>query len=345
MSVSTHPKRQTPDQLAVPSADEGLCGEAQEEILAAGRSVLSLESEAILALRESLNTSFASAVSVLERVPGRVIVAGIGKSGHVARKIAATLASTGTPSQFVHPTEASHGDMGMITKEDAVIALSNSGETKELSDLLLHCKRFSIPLLAITSKPESTLAQYADIVLVTPAKPEAGTMGLAPTTSTTVTMALGDALAVALLERKGFTKRDFGVLHPGGSLGRQLLRAKELMHGGDQMPLAQSGQKMSDALTQLTGKRFGCAGVVDTAGQLIGIITDGDLRRHMDADLLEKTVDQVMTHSPITAGPDDLAVELISQMNAKTIIAVFVVEKGVPVGVLHLHDMIQAAIA
>lgn len=315
------------------------------ETLAVARSVLALESDALIALHQSLDGTFAEAVTVLEKVKGRVVVAGIGKSGHVARKIAATLASTGTPSQFVHPTEASHGDMGMITGDDAVIALSNSGETKELGDLLQHCRRFSIPLVAITSRAESTLARYADLVLVTPDKPEAGNIGLAPTTSTTVTMALGDALAIALHERKGFTKTDFGRFHPGGSLGKQLLRADELMHIDDAMPLTRSGQKMKDALTELTGKRFGCAGVVDEKGLLIGIITDGDLRRNMGSDLMEKRVDDVMTRSPITAKPDDLAVELIARMNEKTIIAVFVVKEGVPVGVLHLHDMIQAGIA
>ncbi|MDJ0684032.1 MAG: KpsF/GutQ family sugar-phosphate isomerase [Alphaproteobacteria bacterium] len=310
----------------------------------AARAVLTMESDAVLALADSLDARFAEAVSLLSRATGRVIVTGMGKSGHVARKIAATLASTGAPSHYVHPAEASHGDLGMITAADVVLALSNSGETKELSDLLQHCRRFTIPLLAITGRADSTLAQHADVALITPDMPEAGTMGLAPTTSTTVAMALGDALAVALLERSGFTASDFGVLHPGGKLGRQLLRVSELMHTGAEMPLIEGQAKMSDALIRLTGKRFGCIGVVDPAGAFIGMITDGDLRRHMGPEMLEQSAAEIMTKTPMTVSPDDLAMEVLARMNARTIVSVFAVEDDRAVGILHLHDMIQAGI-
>jgi arabinose-5-phosphate isomerase len=310
----------------------------------AARRVLRLESEALRTMADTLDESFVQAVSLLDGATGRVIVSGMGKSGHIARKIAATLASTGTPAHYVHPGEASHGDLGMITPADAVLALSNSGETPELSDLLVYCKRFAIPLIAITGRAGSTLCVSADVCLLLPAVAEACPMGLAPTTSTTATLALGDALAVALLERRGFTAEDFQVLHPGGRLGRGLLRVSDLMHGGDELPLVGEDTVMSDALLTMTAKRFGCVGVVDALGRLRGIVTDGDLRRHMSADLLARTVGAVMTVGPKTIRPQALAAEALGLMNANNITSLFVVEDELPRGILHVHDCLRAGI-
>lgn len=316
--------------------------------IAAGRHVLELESAALSSLAETLDDTFHAAVEILRAVRGRVTVTGMGKSGHVARKIAATLASTGTPAQYVHPGEASHGDMGMITTEDAIVALSNSGETQELRDLLLHAKRYSIPLIAITAKPESTLAEHADVALILPGMPEAGTLGLAPTTSTTMSLALGDALAVAILEQKlernEFSSADFRMLHPGGKLGQQLLRVSDLMHGGGEMPLVDADSTIGEALLLTAGRRFGCIGVQDGAGRLIGMITNGDLRRNMSDDLLSRPVVEVMNRDPVVYAPDTLAVEALSDMNARPINAAFIVENGKPVGVLELHDFLHAGL-
>lgn len=312
--------------------------------LDAARRVLRLESEALRTMADSLDGDFTQAVTLLVGAKGRVIVSGMGKSGHIARKIAATLASTGTPSHYVHPGEASHGDLGMITSADAVLALSNSGETPELSDLLIYCKRFSIPLIAITGRAGSSLCEAADVCLVLPAVAEACPMGLAPTTSTTATLALGDALAVALLERRGFTAEDFQVLHPGGKLGQTLLRVTDLMHNGDELPLIGADSTMSDALLTMTAKRFGCVGVLDTQRRLLGIITDGDLRRSMTPDLLAQPVLKVMTAAPKTIRPQALAAEALGMMNANNITSLFVVENEVPQGILHVHDCLRAGI-
>jgi arabinose-5-phosphate isomerase len=310
----------------------------------AAQRVLRLESEALRALSDTLDERFSHAVSLLAEATGRVIVTGMGKSGHIARKIAATLASTGTPAHYVHPGEASHGDLGMITAADAVLALSNSGETPELSDLLVYCKRFAIPLIAITGRAGSTLCEAANVCLLLPPVAEACPMGLAPTTSTTATLALGDALAVALLERRGFTAEDFQVLHPGGKLGRTLLRVSDLMHTGDELPLIGSDAAMSDALLKMTAKRFGCVGVLGPRGRLRGIITDGDLRRHMSADLLAQPVSTVMTANPKTIRPQALAAEALGMMNANNITSLFVVEHGAPRGIVHVHDCLRAGI-
>jgi arabinose-5-phosphate isomerase len=327
----------------------------QERDLAAGRAVLTAEAEALGALAAGLDARFASALDILEAAtaetgagsgPGRVIVSGMGKSGHVGRKIAATLASTGTPAQFVHPGEASHGDLGMITERDAVIAISNSGETWELTDLIQHVKRFRIPLVAITSRAESTLARAADVALVLPDRPEAGAIGLAPTTSTTMTLALGDALSVALLERKGFTAGDFRVLHPGGKLGRQLAKVADFMHCGDELPLVGTGARMDEAVLTITSKHFGCVGIVDGGGTLCGIITDGDLRRNMARDLTEQAAADVMTRNPVTVTPEMLAAEALNMMNTRKITAVFVVaDGGKPAGIVHIHDFLRAGVA
>ncbi|MDA8231833.1 MAG: KpsF/GutQ family sugar-phosphate isomerase [Magnetospirillum sp.] len=320
-------------------------GRSAASDIASARRVLTTEAEALTALAQSLGDDFGQAVERLASAPGRVIVTGMGKSGHVARKIAATLASTGRPAFFVHPGEASHGDLGMITADDAVVALSNSGETSELGDIVAYTRRFAIPLVAMTSRPGSALAQAADVALILPPIAEACPMGLAPTTSTTMMLALGDALAVALLERKNFSAADFKVFHPGGKLGTQLLKVGDLMHGGDSLPLVGSGAPMAEVILVMTAKSLGCAGVVGTDGALAGIITDGDLRRHMRADLLALAACDVMTKNPKTVPPNMLAAEAVRIMNAKSITSVFVVEDRVPVGVVHVHDCLRAGVA
>ena len=313
--------------------------------LASARRVLQLEAAGIAALLNSLDESFGRALLLLENVTGRVIVTGMGKSGHVARKIAATFASTGTPASFVHPAEASHGDLGMVTEHDAVIALSNSGETPELADLVTYAKRFEIPLIGITGRGHSTLADAADVALVLPDSPEACPMGLAPTTSTTVMLALGDAIAVALLERKGFSADDYHLLHPGGKLGRRLLRVSAIMHSDDAVPIAPHDMAMSEALLIMTAKSFGCVGIVDDEGRLQEIVTDGDLRRHMSDNLLSLTTGEVMTPRPRTISRDALASEALGVMNTRSITNLFVVDDGRPIGIVHVHDCLRAGIA
>lgn len=310
-----------------------------------GRDVLALEAQALATLAEGLDDRFDAAVELLAGCTGRVVVSGMGKSGHVGRKIAATMASTGTPALFVHPGEASHGDLGMIIQGDAVLALSNSGETAELSDLVAHCKRFGLPLVAIIGRAESSLARDADVALVLPPAPEACPMGLAPTTSTTMQMALGDALAVALLTRRGFTATDFRTFHPGGKLGAKLMRVGQLMH--QDMPVAAPGLPMADALVAMTAGRFGCLGILD-GGRLAGIVTDGDLRRALKAggDLLARDAGSVMTRNPRSIGPDMLAAEALRLMNERGITAMFVVDEAArPVGILHIHDLLRAGVA
>ncbi len=312
------------------------------------RSVLSTEAAGLRALASALDGSFAEAVDRLAGIPGRVVVTGMGKSGHVGRKVAATLASTGTPSLFVHPAEASHGDLGMLVAGDAVLALSNSGETSELADLVDHTRRFGLPLIAITARPSSTLAAAADVVLLVPAAAEACPMGLAPTTSTTMQIALGDALAVALLTRRGFTASDFRQFHPGGRLGARLRRVRDLMHAGDAVPLAEPDTPMHRALLTMTEKRFGCIGVTEPGtGRLLGIVTDGDLRRAMGPDLLGRPVGGIMTAAPRTIGPDALAAQALHAMNsgARPITILFVVDAaGRPLGILHVHDLLRAGL-
>jgi arabinose-5-phosphate isomerase len=321
---------------------------AYPDDLAVARAVLRTEANGLQALATGLEDGFARAVELLAGVTGRVVVSGMGKSGHVGRKVAATLASTGTPALFVHPAEASHGDLGMIVPGDAVLALSNSGETVELADLVAHSRRFGLPLVAITARAESALAKAADVALTLPDAAEACPMGLAPTTSTTMQMALGDALAVALLTRRGFTEADFRQFHPGGRLGTRLQRVRDLMHTDEAVPLALPDTVMDRALLMITEKRFGCLGVVDPAGRLAGIVTDGDLRRAMGPDLLSRQVGDIMTRSPRTIAPDALAVEALHVMNARErpITTLFAVDPdGRPVGILHIHDLLRAGIA
>ena len=319
-----------------------------EQDLEAARAVLATEAAGLRALAAALDGGFVRAVEILAATPGRVVVTGIGKSGHVAHKIAATLASTGTPSLFVHPAEASHGDLGMIVPGDTVLALSNSGETAELADLIEHTRRFGLKLVAITGRAGSTLAAAADVVLLLPSAPEACPLGLAPTTSTTMQLALGDAVAVALLTRRGFGAADFRRIHPGGRLGARLKRVRDLMHVGEAMPLASPGLPMDAALLRMTERRFGCLGIVDAAGRLTGIVTDGDLRRAMGPDLLRRRVGEIMTHGPRTIGPDALAAEALRDMTEgdSPITTLFVVDaRQVPLGILHIHDLLRAGVA
>lgn len=314
--------------------------------IAVGRRVIRAEIEGLEQLAQALNGTFGHAVDICAKAGGRLIVTGIGKSGHVARKIAATLASTGTPALFVHAAEASHGDLGMVGNEDAILALSNSGDSAELADIIAYSRRFKIPLLAITGGTDSILAEAADVVLLLPRAGEACSMGLAPTTSTTMMMALGDALAIALLERKGFSSADFKRFHPGGKLGRRLLRVADIMHQGDAVPLIAPEAPMSEAILVMTAKSFGCVGVCGVDGQLVGVITDGDLRRHMDGGLLSRGVTEIMHPNPKTIGSSSLAAEALGLMNRFAITALFVVDEGMrPIGFLHMHDCLRAGIA
>tara|TARA_R110000737_G_scaffold352278_1_gene397604 strand:+ start:6184 stop:7140 length:957 start_codon:yes stop_codon:yes gene_type:complete len=306
--------------------------------------VLRIEGDALLQMIDSLGAPHLRAVQILADVKGRVIVTGVGKSGHVARKIAATLASTGTPAQYIHPTEASHGDLGMITRDDVCIAISNSGETSELRDIVTYTRRFDIALIAITSRAGSTLDQASDVTLLLPDAPEACSIGVAPTTSTTLTMALGDALAVALMHLKGFGRLDFQVFHPGGKLGAQLMKVSALMHSGEAMPLVAPETLMREGLITMTAKGFGLLGV-EQGGKLAGIITDGDLRRNLDR-LLSCTAGEIATTTPKTIGPDALASEALKIMNDAKISALFVVDgQGAPVGLVRIHDCLRAGVA
>lgn len=311
----------------------------------AGRRALLVERDALDRLAESLDASFDRAIDTIIGAEGRVVVSGIGKSGHVARKIAATLASTGTAALFVHPAEASHGDLGMIHRQDVVLALSNSGNTAELADVISYTRRFAIPLIGITSRAPSTLADQCDVVLLLPPAQEACPTGLAPTTSTTMQMALGDALAVALMHRRGFSSDDFRVLHPGGSLGTKLIRVQDLMHAAAELPLVDPQTRMDEAILEMSRVGFGCVGVVDGDRRLVGVITDGDLRRHMSAGLLGQTAGQVMTPGPRTIRPAALAAEALGLMNRFKVTSLFVTTEDRPVGILRVHDCLRAGLS
>jgi arabinose-5-phosphate isomerase len=329
-----------------PVADMGASGNnAATDDLAVAQRVLHQEADALGRLADSLNGELLKALDILSAVTGRVIVTGMGKSGHIARKIAATLASTGTPAQFVHPAEASHGDLGMVTSHDAVLALSNSGDAPELSDILGYARRWNIPVIGITMRPESALGTAADVTLVLPKTAEAGKIGHVPTTSTTMMLALGDALAVCLVERKGFSLEDFRELHPGGKLGQVLVRVGNLMHVGEEVPLIGTDGVMSQALLIMTAKTFGCVGVTDQDGDLVGIVTDGDLRRHMGPDLLRERVGDVMTRGPLTIRANALAAEAVRVMNERSITSLFVVDGNKPAGIVRLHDCLKAGVA
>ncbi|MCW8914975.1 MAG: KpsF/GutQ family sugar-phosphate isomerase [Magnetovibrio sp.] len=313
--------------------------------LESARRVLKTEADALETLADSLDGPFSAALDLIDGATGRVVVTGMGKSGHVGNKIAATMASTGQPAFFVHPGEASHGDLGMIQSDDVVIALSNSGETAELSDIVAFTRRHRIGLIGMTRRPDSTLAEASDVALVIPDSPEACPMGLAPTTSTTVMLALGDALAVCLLERKGFTAQDFHKYHPGGKLGQRLLKVGDLMHTDDQLPLIEANTPMSDALIEMSQKSFGVVGVIDDDGALAGVITDGDLRRHMSADLVNQIAADVMTKGCVSVQPSQIASEALAVMNERKITSLFCVEAGKPVGIVHIHDCLRAGVA
>lgn len=317
-----------------------------EKFLAAAGRVIREEAAALGVLADRLDDSFAGAVDLLLNAKGRVIVSGMGKSGHIARKIAATFASTGTPAHFVHPAEASHGDLGMMTKGDVVLVLSNSGETPELADLVAYTRRFGIPMIGVASNPDSTLLRRADIALLLPKLGEACGTGVVPTTSTTMTLALGDALAVALMEHRAFTPENFREFHPGGKLGARLSKVADLMHSGETMPLVQTDTPMGEALLVISQKGFGVVGVTDGNGRLVGVVTDGDLRRHM-VGLLEHSAGDVMTANPLTVAPDALAEEAVALMNQRKITCLFAVDPngtGRASGVLHIHDCLRAGI-
>ena len=329
------------------SVAKGIDG--RSDTLASALRVLALEAEGIAALKTAMDAdlgrAFCRAVDTIRDTTGRLVVTGMGKSGHIGRKIAATMASVGTPAYFVHPGEASHGDMGIIRHDDVVLALSNSGETAELGDIVGYCSRFGIDLIGVTGDPKSALAEASTVVLTMPKCAEACPLGLAPTTSTAMALALGDALAVALLERRGFSADDFQVLHPGGRLGRRLIRVADIMHTGEAMPLVRPNDRMAEVLIVMTARRLGCAGVVDAAGELVGIVTDGDLRRHMDAGLVSREASTVMTPDPVTIRPEALAAEALGLMNAREISGLFAVRGGAPVGFVHLHDCLREGVA
>lgn len=314
--------------------------------IAAAQQTIDKEIDALKIMRNDLNEDLIKALDIMQNVKGRVIITGMGKSGHIGRKIAATLASTGTPSFFVHPAEASHGDLGMLTEEDCVVAISNGGESKELSDIIVYCKRYGIPLIAMTKNPNSSLGKAGDYLLRLPDCGEACPLGLAPTSSTTATTVMGDILAVCLLERKGFSKTDFKQRHPGGKLGAFLQKVSDLMHKGEEMPLVPDTANMQEALLVMTSKMLGCVGIVDKENHLKGIITDGDLRRFMSGNLLNQNVTEVMTQNPKTTSPNVLVAEAVNIMNTKKITQLFVIDdQNRPLGVIHLHDCLRAGVA
>jgi arabinose-5-phosphate isomerase len=329
--------------------DDRPVSERDQALIACALRTLEAETGGLTALSAAiangLGEALIAAIAMIKAARGRVIVTGMGKSGHIGRKIAATLSSTGTPAFFVHPAEASHGDLGMITSDDVIIAMSWSGETAELKNLINYSRRFRIGLIAITAEATSSLGQAADIALVLPQAREACPHNLAPTTSSLMQLGLGDALAIALLESRGFTALDFRDLHPGGRLGAALTFVRDLMHGGAETPLKPIGTRMSDAIVEMSGKGFGCVGITDPAGRLVGIITDGDLRRHMRPDLLEARVEEVMTKGPNTVRPDQLASEALEIINSLKRMVLFVVDGERAVGLIHMHDLLRAGVA
>lgn len=310
-----------------------------------GREVVKAASEALNVLARNLGSEFEKVVSLLSSCTGRVILSGIGKSGHICRKISSTLSSTGTPSLFLHPAEASHGDLGMISSEDLVVCISKSGESKELADIVSHCHRRGVVLIAITAKIGSTLARASDHVLLIPDQPEAGPLAVAPTTSTSCMLALGDALALSTLDARGFAISSFHELHPGGKLGQALTRVDQIMSTGNHMPTVPAGTSVSEAILEMTRCRFGCAGVVDTQGKLVGIFTDGDLRRRLSPKLLSQSIESVMTHHPRTISPNDLVADVVRVLRSKRIPSVFVTDGGLPVGIVHVHDILGRDLA
>ena len=312
--------------------------------IVSAKMTISTEVEALKALEDGLDSTLTKALDFMQEAKGRVILTGMGKSGHIAKKIAASLASTGTPSFFVHPAEASHGDLGMITSDDVIIAISNSGESKELVDILNYAKRFGIKLIAITKNPQSSLGKAGDVVLKLPSSREACPLGLAPTSSTTATLVLGDILTVAMIERKGFSKEQFNQRHPGGKLGSVLQKVSDLMHTGEEMPILPMDTGMQETLLEMTSKRLGCVGFINNNGELVGILTDGDLRRCLSNDILTKKASDVMTKNPKVISPDAMATEAVKLMQDKKITNIFAVKDGKPIGVIHIHDCLSSGI-
>ena len=309
--------------------------------LGSAKRALEIESQALQKLKKSIGKEFLSVINVLSKIKGRIIISGVGKSGHVGKKIAATLSSTGTPSMFIHPTEASHGDLGMITKSDAIILLSNSGESPELDDMITYAKRYNLPLVGITSKRKSTLVNSTEKILLLLEFREACPLKLAPTTSTTMMMALGDALAISLLEKRSFSSENFKKFHPGGQLGSKMQTVKDLMHKGREMPLIESNKKMGSMLILMTEKRLGCVGIVNQKKSLIGVVTDGDLRRNMNKNIINKKASEVMTKKPKVVKEDTLVGEALSLMNSTKITSLFVCANTKPVGIVHVHDLLR----
>lgn len=304
------------------------------------------EIDTINHLKDSVKAeNLTKALDFMQNSKGRIIITGMGKSGHIGRKIAASLASTGTPSFFVHPAEASHGDLGMITEDDVVVAISNSGESRELIDILNYCKRFGIKLIAITKNAESSLGKAGDVVLELPNNGEACPLGLAPTSSTTATLVLGDILTVGMIERKGFSKEDFNDRHPGGKLGSILKRVSDLMHTGQEMPILDENSNMQAVLLEMTSKRLGCVGFINQAGDLTGILTDGDLRRCLSSKILEEKAIDLMTRNPKTVSPNAMTAEALKIMHDKKITNLFVLEGKKPIGVIHIHDLLNNGVA
>ncbi|MBE6444071.1 MAG: KpsF/GutQ family sugar-phosphate isomerase [Alphaproteobacteria bacterium] len=319
---------------------------SNQDIISAKKTI-DKEIEALRLMESEFDDSLSKALDLMQNATGRIIVTGMGKSGHIARKIAASLASTGTPSFFVHPAEASHGDLGMVTNNDVILAISNGGESRELSDILVYSKRYGIPLIAMTKNPQSSLGKAGDVLLKLPDLGEACPLGLAPTSSTTATLVLGDVLTVALMERKGFSKTDYKQRHPGGKLGAILQKVSDLMHTGEEMPLVTTDTDMQEALLIMTSKMLGCVGVIDNNGKLKGIITDGDLRRCLSANALQQKVSSVMTQNPRCIDPDALVAEAVNIMNntGKGITQLFVIEDEKPIGIIHIHDCLRAGVA
>lgn len=320
---------------------------SENKDIIAAKETINKEIEALRVMESMLDDTLSQALDLMENCKGRVIVTGMGKSGHIARKIAATLASTGTPSFFIHPGEASHGDLGMVTKNDVVIAISNGGESKELSDILTYCKRYAIPLIAMTKNPNSSLGKSSDLLLALPNSGEACPLGLAPTSSTTATLVMGDILAVALMERRGFSANDYKQRHPGGKLGAILCKVSDLMHTGNEMPIVKDNAIMQEALIEMSSKMLGCVGIVNDNGELIGMITDGDLRRKMSPELITEKVTAIMSKNPKTISPNVLAAEAVYTMNntGNGITNIFAVENKKPLGVIHIHDCLRAGVA
>ncbi len=319
---------------------------AENKDITNAKRTIDREIEALRVMEDSLDETLTKALDLMQNCRGRILVTGMGKSGHIGRKIAATLASTGTPAFFIHPAEASHGDLGMITKDDIVLAISNGGESKELLDILLYCRRFNIPLIAITKNPDSSLGRNSGIILKLPDNGEACPLNLAPTSSTTATLVMGDLLAVDLMERKGFSENDYKQRHPGGKLGALLRKVSDLMHTGDEMPLVDEDTIMQEALITMSAKMLGCVGIINKQGDLIGIITDGDLRRWMSPNLISEKVSTVMTKGPKTIKPEALAVDAVHMMNntGKGITNLFVVNGKKPIGIIHIHDCLKAGV-